>query len=147
MDLVRAEVAAHDETGKPVAAMLGVSVVDEAVVKLDAIRRYSQAWLARVRFEQGRWDEAAGLLTSDLDECLIGNIVALTVDGASIVAEPLADAPGTPRGVCVIETPDDTLLVAVGTDPAELHVWRASDFAAANVSVSPFASPAVGAKR
>ena len=48
---------------------------------LDAIRSYSQAWLARVRFEQGRWDEAADLLTPDLDACLIANIVAATVDG------------------------------------------------------------------
>ena len=30
---------------------------------LDAIRSYSQAWLARVRFEQGRWDEAADPFT------------------------------------------------------------------------------------
>ena len=66
---------------------------------LDANRRYSQAWLARVRFDQGRWDEAAQLLSSDLDANLISSIVASTVDGRLRsrrglpgVAEPLARA-------------------------------------------------------
>ena len=48
---------------------------------LDTIRRYSQAWLARVRFEQGRWDEAAELITRDLETCLMADIVAAAVEG------------------------------------------------------------------
>jgi len=47
----------------------------------DTNRRYCQAWLARVRFEQGRWAETDDLLTPDLHENVIASIVALTVDG------------------------------------------------------------------
>lgn len=64
---------------------LAARYLEEAVAysmtrDLDANRRYGQAWLARVRFEQGRWDEAAELLTADLDASLIASIVASTVD-------------------------------------------------------------------
>lgn len=51
---------------------------------LDGNRRYSQAWLARVRFEQGRWDEADILNTAEFDREDINGIaviVSMTVRG------------------------------------------------------------------
>ena len=65
---------------------------------LDANRRYCQAWLARVRFEQGRWAEADELLLGDLerdDISLISTIVARTALGRTRTrrGDPGAGAP------------------------------------------------------
>ncbi len=51
---------------------------------MDFFRRYSVAWLARVRFEQGRWDEADALATEAIGEghgSPISPMVALVVRG------------------------------------------------------------------
>jgi DNA-binding CsgD family transcriptional regulator len=48
---------------------------------IDANRRYAQAWLARVRFDQGRWEEAEEMIGPDLSECRVGSIVSETVRG------------------------------------------------------------------
>ncbi|CAN5602179.1 AAA family ATPase [soil metagenome] len=65
---------------------------------LDASARYNQAWLARVRFDQGRWSEAETLVTPDVcrpDVSPIAPIVALTVRGRLRArrGEPDADSP------------------------------------------------------
>ncbi|MPZ54602.1 MAG: AAA family ATPase, partial [Acidimicrobiia bacterium] len=54
---------------------------------LDAHRRYSEAWLSRVRFEQGRWDEAIALATEIPAEGVspISSITALCALGRTAV--------------------------------------------------------------
>ena len=68
----------------------------------DFTRRYSTAWLARVRFEQGRWDEAEELAAQAIageEISPISPMVALTVQGRvrtrrgmATADEPLAAA-------------------------------------------------------
>ena len=63
---------------------LGEAVAWSAERDLDANRRYTQAWLARCHFEQGRWSEAGTAAASLAAERLTmtpSRIVALTVLG------------------------------------------------------------------
>jgi DNA-binding CsgD family transcriptional regulator/tetratricopeptide (TPR) repeat protein len=47
---------------------------------IDTNRRYCQAWLARVRFEQGRWSDADALLSGELEHDAIGPISMIVAD-------------------------------------------------------------------
>ena len=59
---------------------------------IDANRRYGEAWLARVRFDQGRWQDAEDLIEPDPSECHVCSIVRETVRGRLLARQGRAGA-------------------------------------------------------
>jgi DNA-binding CsgD family transcriptional regulator/tetratricopeptide (TPR) repeat protein len=70
----------HDLAGRYLLDCIDYSAARD----FESTRRYSEAWLARVRFEQGRWSEAGALLTGELQDhatAPIARMVALSTLG------------------------------------------------------------------